>query len=102
MIVFKQLDRDALQNIVDIEFNEVGKRAAEKRISLICADTAQESLVQKGSDRKFGAHPRKRAIEKNVEDPLIDKSLSGDISRGMVIDISHEKDRDRLSLIPKQ
>ncbi|MDR1233033.1 MAG: ATP-dependent Clp protease ATP-binding subunit [Puniceicoccales bacterium] len=100
MVVFKQLDHEALQKIVDIELDKVGKRAAEKGITLAFSDGAKTFLVKNGYDKKFGARPLKRAIEKNVEDPLADRWLSGEISSGAKITISHEKDSEKLSLIP--
>jgi ATP-dependent Clp protease ATP-binding subunit ClpA len=57
VIVFKELDRGALQKMVDIELNEIGKRAAEKGISLIFSESAKGFLVQNGYDTKFEARP---------------------------------------------
>jgi ATP-dependent Clp protease ATP-binding subunit ClpC len=99
MIVFKQLDQDALQKIVDIELDKVSKRAAKKGLMLIFSDSAKNFLVKNGYDKKFGARPLKRAIEKNVEDPLADKWLSGEITAGTKITISHEEDGEKLSLL---
>ncbi|MDR2776948.1 MAG: ATP-dependent Clp protease ATP-binding subunit [Puniceicoccales bacterium] len=100
MIVFKQLDHKALQKIVDIELDKVGKRAAEKGMTLIFSDDAKDFLVKNGYDKKLGARPLKRAIEKNVEDPLADKWLSGEISSGAKITISYEKGSEKLLLLP--
>ncbi|MDR1891353.1 MAG: ATP-dependent Clp protease ATP-binding subunit [Puniceicoccales bacterium] len=100
MVVFKQLDHDALQKIVNIELDKVGKRAAEKGVTLVFSDDAKNFLVKNGYDKKFGARPLRRAIEKNVEDPLADKWLSGEISTGAKIIVSHEKDSEKLSLLP--
>jgi ATP-dependent Clp protease ATP-binding subunit ClpC len=56
VIVFKQLDFDVLQKIVDIEVNEVSKCATEKGISLLFSNSANEFLVQKGYGKKFREH----------------------------------------------
>jgi ATP-dependent Clp protease ATP-binding subunit ClpC len=98
VMVFKQLDHDALRMIVNIELERVNKRAAEKGIHLNISDSAKEFLVQKGYDKKFGARPLNRAIEKNIEDPLADKFLHGDIAENATVHISHEGDATVLSL----
>jgi ATP-dependent Clp protease ATP-binding subunit ClpC len=101
MIVFKQLDHDALRKIVDIELDRVSKRAAEKGISLTFSNEAKEFLVKKGYDKKFGARPLNRAIEKNVEDSLADKFLNGDLPNGTAVEISNESGKDELSFSVK-
>ncbi|MDR1595875.1 MAG: ATP-dependent Clp protease ATP-binding subunit [Puniceicoccales bacterium] len=97
MIVFKRLDCDSLRKIVDIELAKVSKRAAEKGISLLFDESSVEFLVQKGYDKKLGARPLNRAIEKNVEDVLADKFLIGDVSVGSAVAISHKDGDENLS-----
>ncbi|MDR3144095.1 MAG: ATP-dependent Clp protease ATP-binding subunit, partial [Puniceicoccales bacterium] len=98
MVVFKQLDHDSLRKIIDIELERVRKRAADKEISVEFDDGAKEFLVKKGYDKKFGARPLNRAVEKNVEDILADKLLNGDIASGATVTVSHGGDDDFLSL----
>jgi ATP-dependent Clp protease ATP-binding subunit ClpC len=97
MVVFRQLDHGALRKIIDIELERVCKRAADKGISVKITDSAKEFLVKKGYDKKFGARPLNRAIEKNVEDPLADRLLNGEISDGTDVTISHGGGDDFLS-----
>jgi ATP-dependent Clp protease ATP-binding subunit ClpC len=103
MIVFKQLDHAALRKIVDIELAKVSKRAANKGISLKFTDSAKEFLVKKGYDKKFGARPLNRAIEKNIEGPLADKLLCGEVHESMEVEISNDDGAESLSfLIPEK
>ena len=52
----------------------------------------------KGFDKEFGARPIKRAIQKNLEDPLAKKIVSGEIKKGDKIEISHVKDSESLDI----
>lgn len=91
IVVFRQLDGIALRKIVDVEIEKVVKRAKDKGFEIVLTDSAKEFLATKGYDKKFGARPLKRAIEKNIEDPLSDRLLVGDIADGCVVRIAHEK-----------
>ncbi|MDR1401799.1 MAG: ATP-dependent Clp protease ATP-binding subunit [Puniceicoccales bacterium] len=101
VIVFKQLDHDSLRKIVSIELDRVSKRASDKEISLKFTEEAMEFLVQKGYDKKFGARPLNRAIEKNVEDILADKLLNGSILEGTEVTVSHGDKAECLSFSVK-
>ncbi len=97
ILVFKQLDHDSLKKIVDIELKKVATRAAERGITLRFNDKAKEFLIKKGYDKKFGARPLNRAIEKYVEDPLADYILRGEIENKLTISITHDnKNEDSL------
>jgi ATP-dependent Clp protease ATP-binding subunit ClpC len=69
MIVFKLLDHEALQKIVDIELDKVSKPEAEKGITLIFSDDSKNFLVKNGYDKKFGAGPLKCAVKRNRKSP---------------------------------
>lgn len=97
IIVFRQLDGDALRKIVDVEIEKVVKRAKEKGFEIVLTDSAKEFLATKGYDKKFGARPLKRAIEKNIEDQLSDRLLVGDVTDGCVVRIAHEKGEKELT-----
>jgi ATP-dependent Clp protease ATP-binding subunit ClpC len=88
MIVFKQLDPDALKKIVNIELKEIAKRISSHGITLKFSSKAKEFLIKKGYDKKFGARPLKRALEKYVEDPLSDSVLKNELSKDSVVSIT--------------
>ena len=64
IIVFKQLDHDALMRIDDVELTKVVGLVAKKNMKLIFDESAKLFLVEKGYDKKLGACPLNRAIEK--------------------------------------
>lgn len=100
LLVFKQLDHDALKKIVDIELKKVASRANERGIVLKFSAKAKEFLIKKGYDKKFGARPLNRAIEKYVEDPLADGILREEISDQSIISITAD-DKQPNSLVFK-
>jgi ATP-dependent Clp protease ATP-binding subunit ClpC len=76
VIVFRQLNRDDLRNIVDIETAQVRERLAEKGFELAFTEEAREVLIDVGYNPDFGARPLRRAIERLMEDPLSEHLLA--------------------------
>ena len=63
------------------------KRLAEEELTLKLTDAATEFLVKHGYDEQYGARPLKRAIQKFIEDPLSEKILIGEFSKGDEIEV---------------
>ncbi len=81
-IVFDRLKREDLLAIVDIQCKKLIKRLLEKSITLHIRDSAKLYLVENGYHPSYGARPLKRAIQRNLEDPLAVKILQGEIHDG--------------------
>jgi ATP-dependent Clp protease ATP-binding subunit ClpB len=81
-IIFHNLTRDEIGEIVKIQMARLGDRLAEKDISLVLTDAAAEFLAGKGYDPVYGARPLKRAIQKHVENPLSLEILKGNVRDG--------------------
>jgi len=96
-IVFHMLERHDLIKIVDLEITSVLERLAEKDMHLKLDKSAKEFLIEKGYDPDYGARPMRRAVERNLEDPLAEKLLRGDVSQGHDIKVTHKKDADELT-----
>ena len=77
LIVFKSLTRVDLETIVDYELKKVYERLAEQNLHLELSEEAKQFLIDKGYDIEFGARPLRRAIERNIEDPLSEDILRG-------------------------
>ena len=77
IIVFRALQKEDLQRIVDIELAKVFKRLKEKGMNLVLSPEAREYLIEKGYSPEFGARPLRRAIEHMLEDPLAEELLRG-------------------------
>ncbi len=77
IIVFKALNRENLQTIVDYELRKVRARLADHDLGLELTEDAKEFLIDKGYNPDFGARPLRRAIEHHVEDPISEEILRG-------------------------
>ena len=81
-VVFHALNREHMQEIVDLELKTVASGLLEKGISLEVTDEAKGWMVEKSFDPLFGARPLRRMIQDNVEDKLSDAILEGTFSPG--------------------
>ncbi|MDE5643255.1 MAG: ATP-dependent Clp protease ATP-binding subunit, partial [Muribaculaceae bacterium] len=70
IVMFDQLDRDAIFRIIDIELAGFTRRLGELGYELRLTDEAKDFIAEKGYDIQFGARPLKRAIQKYLEDEL--------------------------------
>jgi ATP-dependent Clp protease ATP-binding subunit ClpB len=87
IVVFHMLDRDDLKGIVAIQLKRVEKLLADKGFRLDVTPEAMAYLAEAGYDPDFGARPLKRAIQRELQDPLALKILSGDFTEGAVIKV---------------
>src|SRR3954462_15255005 len=96
VIVFHPLNREHITQIVSILLKDVRKRLAEDELTIRLTDSATELLVKHGYDEAYGARPLKRSIQKYIEDPLSDKILLGEFSRGDEIEVDAAADGSKL------
>jgi ATP-dependent Clp protease ATP-binding subunit ClpB len=82
MVVFHQLGREQLRNIVDIQLSHFRKRLAGREISLEVTAEAKDLLGNLGYDPTYGARPLKRVIQRQLENPLAEAILSGKFGSG--------------------
>ncbi|HSQ29681.1 MAG TPA: ATP-dependent Clp protease ATP-binding subunit [Gemmatimonadaceae bacterium] len=96
VIVFHPLNREHISQIVAVLLKDVRKRLSEEELALKLTDAATDFLVKQGYDEQYGARPLKRAIQKFIEDPLSEKILMGDFSRGEEIEVDVSPDGEKL------
>jgi ATP-dependent Clp protease ATP-binding subunit ClpB len=82
IVTFKHLDREQLGQIVELQVNELRRRLAERKIELELTDAAKDLLIEHGYNPAFGARPLKRAVQRELENPLALKVLSGEVGEG--------------------
>ena len=82
IILFHRLRREDMGAIVDIQFGRLAKLLEDRKITIELHPEAREWLASKGYDPAYGARPLKRVIQKNVQDPLAELILAGDIHDG--------------------
>jgi ATP-dependent Clp protease ATP-binding subunit ClpB len=85
IVVFHQLDKEQLAVIVDIQLKRVGRLLREKGFSLEVTPEAKSFLAETGYDPDYGARPLKRAIQRELQDPLALKILAGEFKPGETI-----------------
>ena len=92
-VVFHQLNRPEILQIVDLMMDQVRKELQEKQVALELTDPARDYLGEKGFDPVLGARPLRRLIQNEVEDTLSDELLSGRINEGdiAIIDLEDGK-----------
>ncbi|MCP4628491.1 MAG: ATP-dependent chaperone ClpB [bacterium] len=81
-IIFQNLTRPQLVEIVEIQVKRLQVRLAARKIELALSDTALSLIAEKGYDPLYGARPLKRVIQQYIENPLSMEILKGNISDG--------------------
>jgi ATP-dependent Clp protease ATP-binding subunit ClpC len=94
VIVFHPLDKGHIEKIVTILLAELEKRVGN---DVKLTPAASDFLVNKGYDQNYGARPLKRAIQKYIEDPMSERLLSGDLTRGEEIEVDLAPEGDKLA-----
>jgi ATP-dependent Clp protease ATP-binding subunit ClpB len=87
IILFHRLRRSEMGKIVEIQLRQLQRLLAERKIELVLDETAKAWLADKGYDPAYGARPLKRVIQREVQDPLADKILAGEIADGSTVRI---------------
>jgi ATP-dependent Clp protease ATP-binding subunit ClpC len=70
VIVFGSLSQKEIKTILDLQIEALSARLAEQDFSIIVDDSARQILIEKGWDPKYGGRPLRRAVQKELEDPL--------------------------------
>lgn len=93
IIVFTELSKEELKQIVDLMLKEVINEAREKNIILEIDDEVKEFILEKGYNPKYGARPLRRTIQKLIEDELAELFLQGKLNEVNLINIKMEENR---------
>ncbi len=87
VIVFHQLTRHRMKDIIEIQLNRLRQRLTERHIELHLSEEALDHLANEGYDPQFGARPLKRVIQKEVENRVARALLDGTVRDGDAIEI---------------
>jgi len=91
IILFHRLKRDQMGAIVDIQVGRLQKLLDERKMVIELSPEARNFLAEKGYDPAYGARPLKRVIQKELQDPLAGRLLSGEIKEGERVKIGLAK-----------
>lgn len=96
IIMFDQLDKDAIYKIIDIELKGFYKRVASLGYSLELTEAAKDFIATKGYDVQFGARPLKRAIQKYLEDEMAEMIIRASVVEGDLIIVDFDKEKQEI------
>ena len=88
ILLFRRLSRDDMDGIVDIQLARLEKLLADRKIALDIDADGQEWLADAGYDPVYGARPLKRVIQRELQNPLAEKILSGEIRDGDTVRVT--------------
>ncbi|WP_437483144.1 ATP-dependent chaperone ClpB [Sorangium sp. So ce1014] len=87
LIVFRRLEREQMEKIVDIQLDLLRKRLDRRGLLFTISSEAKGYLIEQGWDPQYGARPLKRAIQRSIEDELAKRILGGELKQGDTVQI---------------
>jgi ATP-dependent Clp protease ATP-binding subunit ClpB len=101
VIIFHALDMKHIKRIIEIQLRRLSKLIAERGLSIEISEGAKEHLAREGYDPAFGARPLKRALQKEIIDPLAMRLLEGKFKPGDTVFVNFADGKLDLSLEPE-
>jgi ATP-dependent Clp protease ATP-binding subunit ClpB len=98
IIVFRQLSREDLLQIVDLQLERLEHLLAQRKLALEVTPEAKALLAAEGYDPVYGARPLKRVIQRQLQNPIALELLEGTFHEGDTIRV--ERDGNNLRLEP--
>ena len=96
VVVFNALSREHIHKIIDIELSKLYNRIDGLGYTLKLSESAKDYIADKGFDKKYGARPLKRAIQKYIEDSLAEEIINSKLKEGDSISIDLDKKTNEL------
>ena len=96
VVVFNTLTREHIHKIIDIELSKLYNRIDGLGYTLKLSESAKDYIADKGFDKKYGARPLKRAIQKYIEDSLAEEIINSKLKEGDSISIDLDKKTNEL------
>src|SRR5579883_2851126 len=102
VVVFHQLTRSRMKDIIEIQLNRLRPRLAERHIELRLSEAALDYLASAGYDPQFGARPLKRVLQKEVENRIARALLDGTVRDGDTIELDVRNGKLVLERVSEQ
>src|SRR6476660_7627986 len=87
IIIFDRLSEEELKKIVEIQLGRLSKRLEQQKSTLKLSDAAKALLAREGYDPVYGARPLRRAIQREILDPLSIDILEGKVREGQTVHV---------------
>ena len=101
VLVFNALEREDIHKIIDIELEKLLLRIKSLGYSLELTAKAKDYIADKGFDKKYGARPLNRALQKYVEDALAEEIINAKLKEGDELLMDLDVDNDALKVTVK-
>ena len=88
VVLFHPLETEHLKLVAGLMMKKLNKRLLDKGVQVEVNDELINYLVEKGSDRQFGARAMNRAIQEHVEQAVAKKLISEEVLPGTVIELT--------------
>jgi ATP-dependent Clp protease ATP-binding subunit ClpC len=98
VVIFNALEREDIHKIIDIELAKLYNRVEDLGYKLTLSDKAKDYIADKGFDKKYGARPLNRAIQKYIEDALAEEIISSSIKQGDELFMDLNKKEEKLEI----
>ena len=103
-IVFRQLSLDDIQHIVDLLVAQIETRLADRDMGIELTPAARELIAKRGYDPVLGARPLRRALQRDIEDPIAEQILFGGLTAGSIVVVdavpgADEKSTDAFTFV---
>ncbi len=87
IVVFNSLSLDEIKAIVDIQLGRLKALLAERKMDVELSEAAKEMIAKEGFDPVYGARPLKRALQREIQNPLAVKILEGEFAEGDTVSV---------------
>jgi ATP-dependent Clp protease ATP-binding subunit ClpB len=93
IVLFKPLSQEEIERIVDLMFNDLRRRLADRQMTLDVTEGARRFIARQGFDPVYGARPLRRYIAREVETRIGRALLAGDVRDGaeVHVDVAHDE-----------
>ncbi|MPN25357.1 hypothetical protein SDC9_172766 [bioreactor metagenome] len=95
-IIFHNLDKEQIFQIIDLNLADVVKRLSISNISLELTTKAKEFLAEQGYDEKFGARPLRRQIQNHIENELAEEILKGNLPNFSKVIADYDEENKKI------
>jgi len=101
-IFFGSLSMDVIKRVVSKFLDELDGQLAEQHVTLNVTEEAREWFAVHGYDKKFGARPMARTIQKVLKAKLADSLLFGDLQNGGTVDVDCVNDEIKIKTTARE
>jgi ATP-dependent Clp protease ATP-binding subunit ClpA len=102
VITFGKLTKEVMMKVVGKFLVELKAQVAEKDVVITITNEALDALVEQGFDKKMGARPLQRVIDKEIKRPLARKLLFGELKNGGKVNIDFKENQFKLDCTAEQ